>query len=121
MQTGRMAKQLRPADKPKRGGAVMDCAAAFQAVARDCLAHLQTQWSQTIAGDAEALHQMRVAISRLRAAVAFFAPMTSDATWPKLKRELVWLNALLGDARDADVLAALNVRKPTHDTQLPLL
>lgn len=111
MQTGRTAKQLRPADKPKRAAAVMDCATAFQAVARDCLARMQAQYSGTIAGDAEALHQMRVAISRLRAVVAFFAPMTFDATWPTLKQELAWLNALLGDARDADVMAALAQRK----------
>ncbi|MGN6309341.1 MAG: CHAD domain-containing protein [Xanthobacteraceae bacterium] len=106
-----MAKQVRPMSKPKRAAAAMDCATAFQAMARDCLAHLRAQRSGTIAGDAEALHQMRVAISRLRAAVVFFAPMTSDTTWPKLKQELAWFNALLGDARDADVMAALARRK----------
>lgn len=105
--SGRVAKQGRPADKPKRAAVEMDCATAFQAMARDCLVRLQAQCPGTIAGDAEALHQMRVAISRLRATVAFFAPMTSDATWPKLKGELAWLYALLGDARDADVMAAL--------------
>lgn len=89
----------------------MDCATAFQSMARDCLARLQTRRPQAIAGDAEALHQMRVAIVRLRAAVAFFAPMTSDATWPKLKVELARLYAILGDARDADVMAALARRK----------
>lgn len=109
--SGRVAKQGRPADKPKRAAVEMDCATAFQAMARDCLVRLQAQCLGTIAGDAEALHQMRVAISRLRAAVAFFAPMTSDATWPKLKQELAWLYALLGDARDADVMAALAQNK----------
>lgn len=107
MQTDRTAKQICPAGKPKGAAVAMDCATAFQAIARDCLAHLQVERSKTIAGDAEALHQMRVAISRLRAAVVFFAPMTSDATWPKLKTELAWLYALLGAARDADVMAAL--------------
>lgn len=106
-QFGRMAKQVRSADRPKRVAAATDCATAFQAVARDCLVRLQAQCSGTIAGDAEALHQMRVAISRLRAAVAFFAPMTSDAAWPKLKTELARFYAMLGDARDADVMAAL--------------
>jgi len=111
MQAGRMAKQVRPPGRTKRVAAVMDCATAFQAMARDCLARLHAHCPGTIAGDAEALHQMRVAISRLRAAVAFFAPMTSDATWPKLKTELAWLYAMLGDARDADVMAALVQRK----------
>jgi CHAD domain-containing protein len=107
MQTGRMAKQVRPADKPKRAAAEMDCATAFQTVARDCLVRMQAQRLGTIAGNAEALHQMRVAISRLRAAVVFFTTMTSDAAWPKLKTELKWLYAILGDARDADVMMAL--------------
>lgn len=106
MQTGRIAKRD-PANKPKRTAAEMDCATAFQAIARDCLARMQAQRPGTIAGDAEALHQMRVAISRLRATVAFFAPMTSDAAWTKLKQELAWLYGMLGDARDADVMAAL--------------
>ena len=113
--SGRMAKRVRPADDPKRAAAGMDCATAFQAVARDCLARMQMQYSGTLAGDAEALHQMRVAISRLRASVAFFAPMTSDAEWPKLKKELAWLHAMLGDARDADVVAALAQRKQYRD------
>ncbi|MGB3446464.1 MAG: CHAD domain-containing protein [Xanthobacteraceae bacterium] len=107
MQTDRMAKHVRRADKPKRAAAEMDCATAFQAMARDCLTRMQAQHPETIAGDAEALHQMRVAISRLRAVVAFFAPMSSDAAWPRLNTELAWLYALLGDARDADVMEAL--------------
>jgi CHAD domain-containing protein len=37
--------------------------------------------------------------------------MTSDATWPKLKVELARLYAILGDARDADVMAGLACRK----------
>ncbi len=111
MQTGRMAKQIRPANKPKCAATEMNCATAFQTMARDCLARIRAQHPGTIAGDAEALHQMRVAISRLRAVVTFFAPMTSDATWPKLKTELKWLHALLGDARDADVMSALVHRK----------
>lgn len=110
--SGRMAaKQIRPVKTPKPASARMDCATAFQAVARECLAQVQARCPGTIAGDAEALHQMRVAISRLRAAVAFFAPMTSDAAWRKLKTELAWLYTLLGTARDADVMAALAQRK----------
>jgi CHAD domain-containing protein len=89
----------------------MDCATAFQLVARDCLAKMKAQRRGTVAGDAEALHQMRVAIARFRAMVAFFAVMTSDAMWPKLAEDLAWLYAMLGDARDADVMAALAQRK----------
>jgi len=76
-----------------------------------CLARIDAQRPATIAGDVEALHQTRVAISQFRAIVAFFAPMTSDTTWPKLKKRLGPLYALLGDARDADVMTALTHNK----------
>ncbi len=89
----------------------MDCATAFQLIARDCLAKMDAQRLGTIAGNEEALHQTRVAISQLRAAVAFFAPMTSDAAWPNIESEIEWLYAILGEARDADVMAALLRRK----------
>jgi len=116
MQTGQSARAatgMRPAgqNNPKAAAADMDCATAFCSVARDCLAKLDAQHPGIIAGDAEALHQARITMSQFRAAVAFFAPMTSDAAWPKLKNELAWLYAILGDARDADVMAALAHRK----------
>lgn len=59
-------------------------------------------------GDAEALHQMRVATRRLRADLRTFAPLV-DAEWAAaLSDELRWLGGLLGAVRDRDVqLAAL--------------
>jgi CHAD domain-containing protein len=81
----------------------LDCATAFQSIARDCTARIATHHSSACAGDAEAVHQIRVAITRLRAAVSFFAPMTVDAEWLRLKKEMTWLNGSLGAARDTDV------------------
>ena len=63
------------------------------------------------AGDVEALHQIRVAFTRLRAAVSFFAPMTADAEWRNLKKEIAWVNASLGAARDSDVMVEYARRK----------
>ena len=63
------------------------------------------------AGDAEAVHQIRVAITRLRAAVAFFAPIAIDAEWLRLKKEIAWLNVSLGAARDSDVVVDYARRK----------
>lgn len=83
----------------------LDCANAFQRIALDCVADIRVHHGGACSGDAEAVHQMRVAITRLRAAVSFFAPMTTDAAWSRLKVELAWLNVLLGDTRDSDVLA----------------
>lgn len=112
-QPARAAKRSRLSarDSAKRTPAEVDCAAAFQSIARDCVAKLQAQRLRTIAGDAEALHQMRVAISRLRAVVAFFPGPTSDPAWPRLEKELAEVYAVLGNARDADVIAALAHRK----------
>jgi CHAD domain-containing protein len=57
------------------------------------------------------VHQIRVAITRLRAAVSFFAPMTVDTEWPRLSKEIAWLNASLGAARDSDVMVDYAGRK----------
>ena len=84
--------------------AELDCATAFQRIALDCVAKIRLHHSSACAGDAEAVHQIRVAITRLRAAVSFFAAITVDVEWRRLKKELAWLNASLGAARDSDVV-----------------
>ena len=48
---------------------------------------------------------MRIELTRLRAAVLFFVPMTDDDAWPQINEELQWLNSALGKARDHDVTA----------------
>jgi len=83
---------------------LLDCATAFQKIAQDCVAKVRLHHSSACAGDAEAVHQIRVAITWLRAAVSFFAPVAGDAEWRRLKKEIAWLNASLGAARDSDVV-----------------
>jgi CHAD domain-containing protein len=90
---------------------LLDCATAFQKIALDCVAQVRLHHSSACAGDAEAVHQIRVAITRLRAAVSFFAPITVDAEWRRLKKELGWLNRSLGAARDSDVVVEYAARK----------
>jgi CHAD domain-containing protein len=82
----------------------LDCATAFQKIALDCVAKIRLHHSSACAGDAEAVHQIRVAITRLRAAVSFFAAITVDEEWRGLKKEIAWLNGPLGAARDSDVI-----------------
>jgi CHAD domain-containing protein len=89
----------------------LDCAAAFQKIALDCVAKVRLHHASACAGDAEAVHQIRVALTRLRAAVSFFAPITIDAEWQRLKKELAWLNGSLGAARDSDVVVEYAARK----------
>src|SRR5216684_3530505 len=89
----------------------LDCATAFEKIATDCVAKVKVQHGDACAGEAEAVHQIRVAITRLRAAVSFFAPITADAEWRRLKKEVAWLNASLGAARDSDVVVEYARRK----------
>jgi CHAD domain-containing protein len=89
----------------------LDCAAEFQKMTLDCVATIKAHHSSACAGDAEAVHQIRVAITRLRAAVTFFAPIVVDAEWPRLKKEIAWLNGALGPARDSDVVVEYARRK----------
>jgi len=89
----------------------LDCAAAFQKMALGCVAAIKTHHGSACAGDAEAVHQIRIAITRLRAAVAFFAPIVVDAEWRRLKEEIAWLNGPLGAARDSDVVVEYARRK----------
>src|SRR5260370_16570697 len=97
--------------KPSLTAVRLDGAAASQSSARDCTARIAAHHSSACAGDAEAVHKLRVAITRLRAAVSFFAPMTVDAEWLRLKKEMAWLNGSLGAARDTDVAVDYAGRK----------
>jgi len=55
--------------------------------------------------DIEDVHQMRVAVRRLRSHLRTFRPLL-DADWARgLQKDLRWLGSELGRVRDADVLA----------------
>lgn len=84
--------------------AALTCAAAFRQLANGCLAEIIASQHAAGLGMVDAVHRMRVGITRLRATVSFFAPMTTDKAWPKLKEDLRWLNRALGSARDVDVV-----------------
>src|SRR5260370_3796389 len=105
---GKPARRRPKISSPAAG---LDCATAFRRIALDCAAKIAAHHSSACAGDAEAVHQIRVAITRLRAAVSFFAPMTADAEWLRLKKEIRWLNGPLGAARDTDVVMGYAGRK----------
>ncbi len=89
----------------RRNGA-MRCDTAFRLVAGGCLEEVATYYKALRAGDANALHQTRIALTRLRAAISFYSPMVADSEWLRLKSELKWLNGYLGATRDLDVAIA---------------
>ena len=82
---------------------MMACDTAFRIVARRYLGDLTANHEATCKGDQVALHQMRIALTRLRTAILFFSPMVADTDQARIKRELKWLNTHLGVVRDLDV------------------
>jgi CHAD domain-containing protein len=56
--------------------------------------------------DPEDVHQMRVAVRRLRAILRASRPLFDPRWVDGLRRELKWLGTVLGDVRDLDVLHA---------------
>jgi triphosphatase len=88
--------------------------AAFQAVARGCLHQLVGNVPAMRRGDPEGLHQMRVALRRLRAAISLFADMLLDPQTEERKAEFKWITGELGPARELDVFIR-GVVKPAVD------
>jgi len=67
--------------------------------------------------DPEGVHQMRVAIRRLRAILRSFRSMLGDPQASKFNDELRWLARQLGRARDSDIVRDVSGRADAFDTQ----
>lgn len=79
---------------------------AFSRIAGSCLRHYRLNEALLLDHyDARALHQARVAVRRLRSAFWLFMPMLEKADVARFQGELKWLAAMLGEARNLDVLA----------------
>ncbi|WP_336950850.1 CHAD domain-containing protein [Sphingobium aromaticivastans] len=79
---------------------------AFLRIAGSCLRHYRLNEALLLDHyDAKALHQARVAVRRLRSAFWLFRPMLAKADVARFQGELKWLAAMLGEARNLDVLA----------------
>ena len=81
----------------------MACDTAFRIVARRHLDAVVAQHEGTCGGDPDALHEIRIALTHLRAAIRFFSPMVDDSVGPQIWAELKWLHGQLGLVRDLDV------------------
>lgn len=80
---------------------------AFRQIAMASLEHLQSNHEGAIGSDdAEFIHQMRVAVRRLRAAARLFSPCLPAALSDELTEPLRQLGRRLGHVRDLDVLLA---------------
>ena len=79
-------------------------AEAFQTVCNSCLCQLIANKAGVRASASEAFHQMRVALTRLDAAMKLFSGIASGLQPDHLAKELKWLRDELTPARDIDVL-----------------
>jgi triphosphatase len=100
----------------------MTAAQAFDVIARTCRDQIQSNAPAVLAangmtGDPEGVHQMRVGIRRLRAALPVFEPILAPDRAAELKAELGWLQKELGPARDWDVFATQTL--PAVQARMP--
>jgi triphosphatase len=78
-------------------------AEAFRMVARSCLAQIVGNEGGVRARDSESLHQIRIGVRRLRAAISFFKETVRGPDTELVKSELRWITRELSPARDLDV------------------
>lgn len=78
---------------------------AFKEIGLACLAAflLDASLFEPATKETEFVHQARVAIRRLRAAMSFFKPIADDERTAAWRHEFKWISDLLGEARDLDV------------------
>ena len=81
----------------------LSCQPAFRAIAQNCLRQIIVNERGVCAGDAQSLHQMRIGLRRLRAAIVAFERIVADSKRDRIKDELKWITKELGPARDLDV------------------
>ncbi len=107
---GQAAKGTRP-----RLDGNMPCWQGFREILRACLHDFDLNLPLLANfADVEGLHQGRIAIRRIRAAMTLFKPLVSDRSFRQLRSELKWLAGLLGAARDLDVLQSHFLNHAAH-------
>ena len=106
-EAGLAVSGLMPADVPDLGVTAIDAKvsvgeAAFAILRRHLAAFLRCEPGTRLGDDPEALHDMRVAARRLRAALRIFEPWLPRRA-RALRLELDWAYGALGALRDLDV------------------
>jgi len=99
-------KQPTKAEMPRlrKNGSLTD---ALQTLIWSCLLHLQGNLRGAMdSGDAEYLHQMRIALRRLRVVLRMTEKFRSDAQLATLRSEFAMLGTTLGRIREWDVFIA---------------
>jgi len=85
----------------------------FKAIAHATLRHFSGNIDAVRKLDPEGVHQMRVGLRRLRAAISLFSQIQSGAKTEHIKAELKWLTKELAPAREIDVFLQEKVEPVT--------
>lgn len=100
--SGRTAVAVKATPIPFAPGATLDD--AVQAVLSNTLQHFVANWAAIReAEDSNAIHQVRVALRRMRAALAMFKRALPCSEFDLLREEAKRIASALGPARDCDV------------------
>ena len=83
----------------------LSAAQGLSQIVAEGLGHLLANQPAARSGDAEGVHQMRVAIRRLRAALVLFAEHIEPHAYERITAELRRIGQVFGAARDWDVFA----------------
>jgi triphosphatase len=86
-------------------------ATAFQVTARSVLHHIAANEPAVLAGLPEGIHQMRVGVRRLRAAISVFSDLIGCPQTDAIRQDLKWLAGKLGPVRDLDVFLNTRVKR----------
>jgi triphosphatase len=81
----------------------MSAADAFRTIGRSTLRHISANEPAVERSESKGVHQMRVGLRRLRAAISLFSKLLVDKQTERIKSELRWLTGELAPARDLDV------------------
>jgi len=95
----------------------ISAADGFQAIVLSCLAHFSNNKAAVQHGEAAGVHQMRVGLRRLRAALSIFEDALLPAPSKAIAKELKWLTGELGPARDFEVLLSDKALRAAFDDE----
>jgi triphosphatase len=91
---------------------------AFRIIAHSTLRHFTANADPVREMDSEGVHQMRVGLRRLRAAISLFGDILPRASTTRIKTKLKWLTDELAPAREIDVFLKESIR-PIADQDVP--
>jgi len=89
----------------------MNVGEAFRSIARSTVRHFSANADAVRNLDPEGVHQMRVGLRRLRAAISLFSSILPGNQTEAIKTELKWLTNELAPAREIDVFVKEKIQK----------